>query len=91
MQSFFFLFLFSGASYKIINDNNYNNDNNNNNNDNNKINNDNDNNNNCNKLFAELNGKPKKVMIKVECFGVMQIKVECFGVAYAVKVKNKRT
>ena len=90
MQSFFFLFLFSGASYKIINDNNYNNDNNNNN-DNNKINNDNDNNNNCNKLFAELNGKPKKVMIKVECFGVMQIKVECFGVAYAVKVKNKRT
>ena len=87
MQSFFFLFLFSGASYKIINDNNYNNDNNNNNNnDNNKINNDNDNNNNCNKLFAELNGKPKKVMKYL-----MQIKVECFGVAYAVKVKNKRT
>ena len=85
MQSFFFLFLFSGASYKIINDNNYNNDNNNNN-DNNKINNDNDNNNNCNKLFAELNGKPKKVMKYL-----MQIKVECFGVAYAVKVKNKRT
>ena len=86
MQSFFFLFLFSGASYKIINDNNYNNDNNNNNNDNNKINNDNDNNNNCTKLFAELNGKPKKVMKYL-----MQIKVECFGVAYAVKVKNKRT
>ena len=85
MQSFFFLFLFSGASYKIINDNNYNNDNNNNN-DNNKINNDNDNNNNCNKLFAELNGKPKKVMKYL-----MHIKVECFGVAYAVKVKNKRT
>ena len=85
MQSFFFLFLFSGASYKIINDNNYNNDNNNNN-DNNKINNDNDNNNNCTKLFAELNGKPKKVMKYL-----MHIKVECFGVAYAVKVKNKRT
>ena len=85
MQSFFFLFLFSGASYRIINDN-YNTDNNNNNNDNNKINNDNDNNNNCNKLFAELNGKPKKVMKYL-----MQIKVECFGVAYAVKIKNKRT
>ena len=86
MQSFFFLFLFSGASYRIINDNNYNNDNNNNN-DNKKINNDNDNNNcNNNKLFAELNGKPNKVMKYL-----MQIKVECFGVAYAVKVKNKRT
>ena len=86
MQSFFVLFLFSGASYRIINDNNYNNDNNNNN-DNKKINNDNDNNNcNNNKLFAELNGKPNKVMKYL-----MQIKVECFGMAYAVKVKNKRT
>ena len=87
MQSFFFLSLFSGASYRIIHDNNYNNDNNNNDNNNNN-NNDNDNNNNCNnnKLFAELNGKPEKVMKYL-----MQIKVECFGVAYAVKVKNKRS
>ena len=41
---------------------------------------------NNNKLFAELNGKPEKVMKYL-----VQIKVECFGVAYAVKVKNKRT
>ena len=88
MQSFFFLFLFSGASYRIVHDNNYNNDNNNNNDNKNNNNNDNDNNNNCNnnKLFAELNGKPEKVMKYL-----VQIKVECFGVAYAVKVKNKRT